>query len=103
MKHAVLYLTLLAAAMTDHFYQLGRTDESRSNTERIEQDLTESYTVTDALLTKYEALNARNCFLEDRIHVLAKANRMMLDRMSESELSEVMHATLPPLERPHGR
>lgn len=95
----VLFSTLLLACTIDHFYLLGQRDEARYATERAEQATTEAYVVTDALLTKYERLSDRNRALNCRVNTLAKANRMMIDRMSEDELAAVMHATLPPLER----
>lgn len=98
-KVTILYATLLLAFTIDHFYQVGRVDEARYATERAEQDTINAYVVTDALLTKYERVKARNCYLENRVGTLAKANSMMLDRLSESQLHEVMNATLPPLER----
>lgn len=97
-----LYATLLLACTIDHFYQIGRVDEARHATERAEQATTEAYVVTDALLTKYERLRDRNRALNCRISTLAKANRMMLDRMSEDEIGAVMQATLPPMERNRG-
>lgn len=95
----ILYVTLLLACTIDHFYQIGRVDEARHATERAEQATTEAYVVTDALLTKYERLRDRNRALNCRVNTLAKANSMMIDRMSKDELATVMQATLPPMER----
>lgn len=99
MKHVILYATLLIAFTIDHFYQLGRIDEARSNAERTEQDLTEAYKVADILAKKYETQVDKNEALNCRVTILAKANRMMLDRLNTSDIHAVMKATLPPLER----
>jgi hypothetical protein len=99
MKHVVLYITLLFAVAIDHFYQLGRIDEARSNTEQAEQKLTEAYQVADILAQKYERQVNVSTGLRCRVQTLAKANRLMLDRLSETEVRMVMNATLPPLVR----